>query len=109
MEYQQRHVEASAYYQAGLRRVNETPPPAGQKFPLGARVKIANDLGPHMRHFPSGKLATVQYTYAHAYGSTDTRSHQQYRIDIDGIGSVAWYDEYQLSAIPETEDGREAV
>ena len=100
MDYQKRHAEASACYQAALRRVAETPHPAGQKFASGARVKIADDLGPHMSHFPAGKLATVQYTYAHAYGTTDEQSLKQYSLNIDGIGSVAWYDECQLGAAP---------
>lgn len=98
MDYQQRFAEACAYYQTALRRVTETPPPHGQKFAPGARVKIADDLGPSMPHFPSGKLATVQYTYAHAYATTDKRSIRLYCLDIDGIGNVSWYDEYQLSA-----------
>lgn len=93
---QQRFAEASAHYQAALRRVAETPAPIGQKFAPGTRVKIIEDLGPHMRHFPAGKLATVKYTYAHAYGRTDARSLQQYSLDIDGIGSSSWYDESQL-------------
>lgn len=97
MDYQQRAAEASAYHQSALRRVAETPPPAGQKFTPGTRVKIADDLGLHMSHFPAGKLATVLHTYAHAYGGTDERSVQQYCLDVDGIGGVAWYDECQLS------------
>lgn len=100
MDYQQRFSEASAYHQAALQRVAETPPPAGQKFKPGARVKIADNLGPHMSHFPSGKLATVRYTYAHAYRATDERSLSQYCLDIDGIGEVSWYDECQLSEVP---------
>lgn len=100
MDHEQRFAAASARYQAALRRVAETPPPAGQKFAPGARVKIAYDLGNHMSHFPAGRLATVKYTYAHAYGKTDARSLQQYSLDIDGIGYVAWYDEDQLSEAP---------
>ena len=84
MDYQQRFAEAFAYHQAALRRVAETPPPAGQRFAPGARVHISDDLGPHMSHFPAGKLATVRYTYAHAYGATDKRSLTQYCLDIDG-------------------------
>lgn len=99
MDYRQRHAEASAHYQAALRRVTETPPPAGQKFAPGARVKITDDLGPHMSHFPSGKQATVRYTYAHACGATDERSLTQYCLDIDGLGEVSWYDECQLSEV----------
>jgi len=97
MDYQQRFAEASAYHQASLRRVAETPPPAGQKFAPGERVKIAEDLGRHMSHFPAGKMATVRYTYAHAYGTTDERSLTQYCLDIDGTGEISWYDECQLS------------
>lgn len=96
MDYLQRFTEASAYYQAALRRVAETPPPAGQKFEPGARVKIADTIDAHNSHFPAGKMATVRYTRAHAYGETDTRSLTQYCLDIDGIGEVAWYDEDQL-------------
>lgn len=67
------------------------------KFNPGDRVKISDNLGHYMAHFPFGKLATVKYTYAQAYGSTDARSMQQYCLDVDGIGVVSWYDESQLS------------
>ena len=97
MDYKQRLQEASAYHQAALRRVAETPAPASQKFAPGARVKIADDLGPSMSHFPAGRLATVKYTYAHVYGSQYARHILMYSLDIDGIGEVAWYDECQLS------------
>lgn len=100
MDNEKRHAEASAYYQAALRRVEETPPPDGQKFKQGDRVRITDNLGVHMSHFPAGKLATVQYTYANAYGTTDTRSLQQYSLDVDGIGVVSWYNESQLSEAP---------
>lgn len=100
MDYEQRFAAASAHHQQALRRVAETPPPTGQKFAPGTRVKIADNLGPHMSHFPAGKLATVEYTYAHAYGTTDKRSLQQYSLDIDDIGGVAWYDECQLIEAP---------
>ena len=79
-----------------MRRVADTPPPEGQKFAPGQRVKIADDLGRSMRHFPCGMTGTVHHTYAHAYGGDDTKS---YCIDIDGLGQVSWYLEDQLSAI----------
>lgn len=97
MDYQQRLNQASAYYEAALRRVSETPPPEGPRFKPGARVKIAENIGPF---FFGGKTATVKYTYAHAYGSTDERSPQQYCLDIDGIGCVAWYEDCFLSEVP---------
>lgn len=99
MDYPQRLAEATALYNEGLRRVAETPPPEGQKYAPGTRVKIANDLGESMSHFPAGKLATVQCTYAHAYQCTDANSLRQYRLDVDGEGNVSWYDEAQLTPV----------
>lgn len=93
MNYQEQEAQAKSIYQAGLQKVKSTPAPKGQKFPVGARVKIADDLGPSMSHFPSGKMATVLYTYAHAYWGDDVTS---YCLDVDGVGSVAWYHELQL-------------
>lgn len=94
LSYKER--EANGIYQQGLVKVKTTPEPKGQKFHIGARVKIADDLGSSMSHFPSGKLATVEYTYAHAYGGEDVKS---YSLIVDGIGSVAWYHEAQLENV----------
>ena len=94
MNYEQRFAEASAYYATALRRVATDPAPDGQKYAVGTRVRIADDLGPCMSHFPSGMMATVMYTYAHAYGGTDVTS---YCLDVDGHGEISWYYEYQLS------------
>jgi hypothetical protein len=94
----QHHQDALSYYQRARQRVKDTPPPEGQKFKPGTRVKIAKNLGPHMSHFPCDKMATVLYTYAHAYQSDDERSLKQYCLDIDGIGEVSWYEEDQLTA-----------
>jgi hypothetical protein len=93
MSYEEREAQANIIYQNGLNRVKNTPAPKGQKFPVGARVRIADNLGKYMSHFPSGKLATVEYTYAHAYGGNDVKS---YSLLIDGMGSHAWYEEWQL-------------
>jgi hypothetical protein len=85
------------FYDMSMLRVKTTPEPDGQKFPVGSRVKVADDLGPHMRHFPgAGKLATVHHTYAHAYGGSNVKS---YCLEIDSVGSSAWYEEGQLSAL----------
>jgi hypothetical protein len=78
-------------------RVASTPEPAGQRFPRGARVRVADDLGPPRAHFQAGCEAVVLYTYAHAYGGENTRD---YCLAIQGA-SVAWYDEGHLSAVPQ--------
>jgi len=91
--YEDRLAEAQAMHMAGMRRVTETPEPPGQKFPCGSRVRIKDDLGSRMSHFPSGKLATVVHVYAHAFGGSNVES---YCLDIDGHGQVAWYHEHQL-------------
>ncbi len=94
--YERRRADAMACYRSALDRVASEPEPDGQKFPCGSRVRIAEDLGPSMRHFESGGNATVEYVYAHAYGCGDVKS---YSLDVDGVGSVAWYREHQLTAI----------
>lgn len=90
-------AEVFLVYQQGLRNVRTRPIPKGQKFPPGARVRIADDLSAdNMTHFPSGRDATVLYTYAHAYKGVDVTS---YALDLDGHGFVAWYYEHQLTLI----------
>ena len=96
LNYKEREQQANAYYKQGLDNVKNKPMPKNQKFPLGTRVKIADDLDSCMAHFPSGNFATVKYTYAHAYGGDDVGS---YCLDIDGIGEVSWYYEEQLKAV----------
>lgn len=92
----QRYSQASAYCAAGMQRVANDPPPAGQKYAPGARVRIADDLGLAMRHFPKGRMATVLYTYAHAFGGDDVTS---YCLDVDGVGKTSWYKEDQLTLV----------
>lgn len=94
--FSEREAMAKARYTEGLLRAMSNPEPQGQKFPCGARVRIAEDLGPRMRHFISGANATVEYVHAHAYGGSDVKS---YSLFVDGHGSCAWYEEWQLSAI----------
>lgn len=85
---------AEAIYQDGLEKVKNTPPPEGQKFLPGQRVRISRDgLGWSV---PIGSLATVEYTSAHAYGGKDI---QLYSLIVDDHGSVAWFHEDQLEAI----------
>lgn len=99
LDYKTRFAQANAIYAAGLKKVETTPMPEGQKYPIGSRVRIADDLGPSMSHFTSGVGATVLYTYAHAYGGNNVDS---YCLDIDGHGRVAWYYERQLTLIEES-------
>jgi hypothetical protein len=94
--YNVRFRAAQEIYAMGLDLVKTTPEPVGQKFKCGQRVRIADDLGKSMSHFKSGVNATVQYTYAHAYGGSDIDS---YSLDVDGRGECAWYKEHQLTAI----------
>jgi hypothetical protein len=92
-----RHRQAQKFFEAGQQRIKTSPVPKGQKYAPGTRVRIVDDLGPGMSHFPSAKDATVKYTYAHAYGGDDVKS---YCIDIDGMGEVSWYYEHQLIPPP---------
>ena len=85
-------------HQEGLERVATTPQPKEQKFQIGTRVKIADDLGEFMSHFTKGVNATVEYTYKHAY---EHGSAKLYCLNIDGQGSTAWYEEHQLTIIPQ--------
>ena len=96
LSYKERVAQANAFYRRGLSNVENKPMPKGQKYPPGTRVRIAEDLGSSMSHFPSGKLATIEYTYAHAYGGDDVKC---YSLNVDGLGSIAWYYEHQLEAI----------
>lgn len=94
LTYEERLREASIYRANCMDIVSTTPEPKGHKFPRGSRVKIKDDLGQAMDHFPKGKMATVLHTYAHAFGGYDVKS---YCLDVDLIGEVAWYEEWQLS------------
>ena len=96
IEQETRFAEASAYYAKGMQRVEDTPEPEGQKFPCGSRVRIADNLGRAMRHFPSSVNATVKHVYAHAFGGDNVTS---YCLDIDGYGEVSWFHESQLKSI----------
>ena len=94
--YEERFAEAQGYYKSGLQNVMNKPEPEGQKFPVGSRVHIAKDLGNSMSHFNSDCDAIVEYVYAHAFGGSDIKS---YSLIIDDYGSVAWYHEWQLTAL----------
>ncbi|MES2355601.1 MAG: hypothetical protein V4568_14625 [Pseudomonadota bacterium] len=100
--YEERLSDARGIYAQGLRSVAETPAPKGQKFPVGAFVKIAADLGPMMSHFPSDRYARVEYTYAHAYphfGGSDKDYSLLVQRDDGRWSSSAWYRESQLTEV----------
>jgi hypothetical protein len=88
--------DAKSYYEQAMLRVKTTQQPADQKYPIGSRVKIDDEMPTWMSHFPKGKIATVLHTYAHAYGGDDVKS---YALDIDGMGFSAWYYEAQLTPV----------
>jgi len=93
---QERTAEAHGYFHQCMENLKHTPAPAGQKFAVGQRVRIAKDLGPSMSHFTADCEATVKYTYAHAFGGNDIKS---YSLIFDDGSTSAWYEEHQLSAI----------
>jgi hypothetical protein len=94
--YEERLSDAKRIYAAALKRVKTTPEPEGQKFHVGQRVRINDNLGLCMRHFPCGCLATVEHTHAHAFRGGDVKA---YSLNVDGHGSIAWYWEHQLSPV----------
>ena len=69
-----------------------------QKFFKGDLVKIADDLGRSMSHFPKGCEAVVIATYAELYsgGSSDGT---EYVLHILNEGENSWYKEHQLTLI----------
>lgn len=67
-----------------------------QKFNKGDKVKVSDDLGPHMSHFQGGMEAIVIGSYKDKYGGSDTES---YTIHIQNQGEVSWYYEHQLKLI----------
>ena len=94
LSYKERLSEAKDIYKQGLENVKSRPVPEGQKYLPGERVRIKSNLGSTMSHFPNGRLATVKYTYAHAYWGNNVKS---YCLDVDDIGEVSWYQENQIS------------
>lgn len=93
---QQHLADAKSSYAAALKRVKSALPNKNQKFQKGDRVRIDNDLGKSMNHFPRGVYATVEYTYSQAYGGDN---YDSYSLLVDGFGSHSWYKEHQLTKI----------
>ena len=98
IDHETRAAEAMSMYTKGRERLETIPEPKGQKFPVGQRVYITKDLGESMSHFNSDTYATVVGVYSHMYGGDNVES---YSLDIDCVGEVSWYEEWQLTAIKE--------
>ena len=67
-----------------------------QKFFKGDLVRIARKLPSTMSHFPAGRLAYVEGSYADLYGG---RNKTDYALNVKGIGRVSWYPESVLTLI----------
>jgi len=71
---------------------------ADQKFHKGDWVRVADDLGPSMSHFPSSIDAVVIGSYADQYGGGDSgRDH--YSLHLKGRGHSSWYYDNHLTLI----------
>ena len=88
-----------------------------QKFPRGARVYIAKDLGSSMVHFECDQEAIVQYTYAQEYGwrgdRDNVKSYSLILLDstgTKGVNAVSWYYEHQLTLVSDdVEVGKQII
>jgi len=72
---------------------------SGQKFKRGNLVRIADNLDSSMSHFPCGREAIVEGSYADKYGGSNTGSYTLMFPDTGG--QVSWYREDQLTLIDE--------
>jgi hypothetical protein len=100
-----REAEARGVYAAGLKRVKDTPMPKGQKFASGTFVRLADKFPNYMSHFPgAGSFALVNYTYAHAYGGSDTDNYSLLVKRKSGEWhSSSWYEEELMVEIKDEE------
>lgn len=73
-----------------------------QEFHKGDHVRIADDLGPMMRHFTSGVEAIVIGSYDDQFGHGDTDS---YTLHLKGRGQCSWYYGNQLTLIARAQHG----
>lgn len=102
MNSKERSEQAKGIYKAGQNNVANSPAPKGQRFPVGAFVKIAEKLGSMMSHFPSNKYARVECTYAHAYpdfGGSDKDYSLHVQFDDGSWSTSSWYHENQLTEV----------
>ena len=69
----------------------------GQKFAVGDRVKVADEMPSWKAHFRHGEEATIRYSYGQVYGIED--DVEDYCIEFDDGDESAWYDENELIPI----------
>lgn len=67
-----------------------------QKFHTGDRIRIAEEMPIHLKHFPHDREATVLYSFADKYGRQD---EHEYALDVDKRGYVSWYPEDVLTLV----------
>jgi len=68
----------------------------GQKYAVGERVKIADEMPSWMSHFRAGEEVDVLYSYGQSCGGDSADS---YGVEFDDGSSCAWYDESQLTPV----------
>ncbi len=75
-----------------------------QKFRKLTFVKVADLLPESMRHFDSGIVCIVDGTCSQMYRGDDTKSYAVFKImNGEVVGRSAWYNEDQLTALPDVE------
>ena len=72
-----------------------------QKFFLGDLVRVADDLGMSMSHFPCGQDAVVLYSYSEKHCQSIAGDKQFGLYLLKDKTEVAWYYENQLKLIAE--------
>jgi hypothetical protein len=93
---------AQRIHAEGMRRVNSTPEPEGQKYPIGTRVTVRGK--PNIAR--NGTKGTVLFTYAHAFPQVNATNVVDYAVDVDEHGYVAWWHESQLTLANEIPDNQ---
>lgn len=69
-------------------------------FKRGNRVKIDDDLGPHMSHFRKGCEAVIEHSYYEKYGG-ELRQMTEFALMFDDGSTSAWYPGCCLTLIDE--------
>ena len=72
-----------------------------QKFFLGDLVRVADDLGKSMAHFPCGQDAIVLYSYSEKHCQSVAGDKQFGLYLLKDKQESAWYYENQLALIAE--------
>ena len=101
-------------YKSEVEKLNAQEPGPdlpNQKFPRGCKVRVGDDLGEFMSHFPSGFDAIVEFSYAQKFRGNNVDSYSLIVLE-DGVpvNSIAWYYENQLTLIDsDTEAGKAII